>query len=252
MIVPVLGILLVLVAISTWSSWRARTQLLARLRAEWGHFLDRPRDMEAIADLFRSHDDARGFLDDRTWNDLLLDDVFRWLDRVQSSVGQQVLYRRLRSAPAPHSLDAFEALTRLGDDPRSREQAQTALARLRDPAAYYLHRLTLPDALTRRWWHIVFPIWSLAVMLTLSLAFIWPSLLLVVVFGLVANFVIRIATGRRVGGEIVWFRQLGPLLSTARELVPCCTDGTAAITGLLKVGPGRASSARGYCALGES
>ena len=71
-------------------------------------------------------------------------------------------------------------------------------------------------------------------MLTLSLAFIWPSLLLVVVFGLVANVVIRIATGRRVGGEIVWFRQLGPLLSTARELVPCCTDGTAAITGLLK------------------
>jgi hypothetical protein len=32
---------------------------------------------------------------------------------------------------------------------------------------------------------------------------------------------------------MVWFRQLGPLLSTAHALVPFCTDETAAITGLL-------------------
>ena len=53
-------------------------------------------------------DEAAPALDDRTWADLNMDDVFAVLDRTQSSIGQQALYRRLRAAPqAPH-LDAFE------------------------------------------------------------------------------------------------------------------------------------------------
>jgi hypothetical protein len=187
--------------------------------------------MGAVADFFRSHNTGAS-LDDRTWNDLMLDDVFTHLDRTESTVGQQMLYHRLRSAPRPRSLDAFEALiTRVADDPRRREQAQVALARLHDPSGYYVHQLARPDALERRWWHAVFPVWSAAVVLMLSLGFIWPKLLLVVVFGFVVNFGVRIATGRRVGGEIAWFRQVGPLLSAAHALQAVGPAEAAAITG---------------------
>src|SRR5713101_4706315 len=98
MIAPVLFVVLVLGALWAWSSWRARTRLLARLRAEWRNPRDRPRDMDAVADFFRSHPTAAS-LDDRTWNDLMLDDVFAHLDRTESTIGQQILYYRLRSAP---------------------------------------------------------------------------------------------------------------------------------------------------------
>jgi hypothetical protein len=190
--------------------------------------------MDAVADFFRSHTTAAS-LDDRTWNDLLLDDVFAHLDRTESGVGQQMLYCRLRSAPEPRSLDAFDALiARVADDAHGRERAQAALARLHHPSGYYLHQLTRPDALDRRWWQVVFPLWSAAVVLTLSLGFIWPKLLLVVVVGFVVNFGIRIATGRRVGGEIEWFRQVGPLLSAARTLEALGTDEALTITGSLK------------------
>jgi hypothetical protein len=187
--------------------------------------------MGAVADFFRSHGTAAS-LDDRTWNDLMLDDVFAHLDRTESTVGQQMLYHRLRSAPEPRSPVAFDALiARVADDPTRREQAQVALARLHDPSGYYVHQLARPDALDRRWWHAVFPLWSAAVVLMLSLGFIWPQLLLVVVFGFVVNFGVRIATGRRVGGEIAWFRQVGPLLSAARALEAVGRDDAAVITG---------------------
>ncbi len=229
------AVIAVLVIVSAWSSWRARATLLARLRAEWGQPKDRPRDMDAIATLFRSRHSSDQEVDDRTWNDLLLDDVYRHLDRVESSAGQQILYRRLRCASSQHVLDAFDILvTRFGNDPHNREQAQMALARLNDPAGYYLHYLADPGALNRQWGHILFPLWSATVVLSVSLAFLWPALLLVVLIALVANFAIRVVTGRRIGGEVVWFRHVGPLLSTAHALVRHCDDETAAITGCLK------------------
>ena len=237
MIAPVLfGLvaLSMLVVAPAWMSWRARTRLLVRIRAEWSHPRSRPRDMDAVADFFRSHDAAGASLDDRTWNDLLLDDVFAHLDRTESSVGQQMLYRRLRSAPAPPSLDAFDALVaRAADDAGRRERTQTVLARLGDSSAYFVHRLARPDALDPQPWYVIFPVWSAAVVLMLSLGIVWPPALFAGVFGFVVNKVILVVIGRRLAGEIVWFRQLGPLLSAARALTGFGTEETAAITGAL-------------------
>src|SRR4029077_10495245 len=153
---------------SAWSSWRGRARLLTRIRREWGHPRDRSRDMDGVADFFRSNARAGESLDDRTWDDLLMDDVFAHLDRTESSVGQQVLYRRLRQAGAPKTLHAFEALIALVSDAAAvRERAQAVLARLQSPTAYYVHRLAQPDALERQTWHVAFPLWSAAVVLTL-------------------------------------------------------------------------------------
>ncbi len=189
--------------------------------------------MDAIADFFRASDDA-ATLDDRTWNDLLLDDVFADLDRTQSSVGQQLLYHRLRRAPAPPTLEAFDALaTRFADDPSHRERAQVALAGLRNSAGYYLHRLTRDDAFFRPSWHIVFPIWTAAVVTTVLLGVIWHGFFLLTIAGLVINVIIRAVTARRVGAEAMSFRQMGPLIAAAQALVPCHTDATADMTGAM-------------------
>jgi hypothetical protein len=231
-VVPVL--LAAFAVLSAWSSWRGRRRLLARLRDGWGHARDRARDMDAVADFFRLNAAPGGSLDDRTWDDLLMDDVFAHLDRTESSVGQQVLYRRLRQAAAPRALAAFDALiARVSGDVDRRERAQVVLARLQSRSAYYVHRLAQPDALERRTWHVIMPLWSAVVVLTLSLAFFWPALVLAAVFGVVVNRAILIVIARRFGGEIVWFRQVGPLLSAARELAVLGTEETAAITGSL-------------------
>jgi MutS domain V len=233
MIQSVFLVLLIVVTVSAAASWRARGQLLLRIRNEWGRPRKRQRDMESIADYFRSHDQPDDVLDDRTWGDLLLDETFGYLDRTESTVGQQVLYKRLRS-PAGSLAEFEDMVTRMSTDTNRRERAQVALARLRDPAGYYLHRLTFPDTLKRQSWHIFFPIWTAAVLVTLSLSIFWPKLIFLAVLVFVVNFVIRTATARRVSGEITWFRQVGPLLSAARKLATIASNDSAPLIATLK------------------
>jgi hypothetical protein len=230
---PILLLLVLLSLFSAVAAWRTRVRERARLRTEWGGPCDRERDMEAIADFFRAQNAGGDALDDRTWHDLLLDEVFAWIDRGQSRLGQQLLYLRLRSSPAP-SLEAFDALVmRATDDEPRREEAQIALCRLGGASVCYMHRLARHQALQHSTWHVLFPIWSATIVLSLLLAFAWPMLLFSALIAFVVNLVIRGATGRRVSSEIVWFRHVGPLLSVGRALVPFGTPATAPITGRL-------------------
>jgi hypothetical protein len=204
------------------------------VREGWGSPRKERADFDGIADFFRSHDAGPDVLDDRTWNDLLLDDVFARLDRTQSAVGQQILYYRLRRAPATPNLTAFDALVeKFAADDALRERMQVALARLRHASGHYIHRLAR-GTIVRPAWYAVFPIWTAALVATLLMSVVWHGLLLVVLLGLSVNFVIRMATAQRVGSEAIWFRQVGPLISTAHALLACDDERTTPLTGSMR------------------
>ena len=211
-----------LVAASAILAWRDRRRLLAHIRTSWGKPRARDRNMQAIADYSRSRfADARPgeFLDDRTWEDLNLDAVFQTLDRTESTLGQQVLYYRLRSAPVATHLDAFEALiTRMGADVEARQRAQRALAFLQNPAGYDLWWISQPDSLERRPWHVIYPIVAAFMVSALIATSIWPGALLVLIAGSVVNLAIRFMTFGRVGWVIGPFRQISALIAVAENL----------------------------------
>lgn len=141
--------------------------------------------MRAIGDYYRSRLGAAGsreFLDERTWNDLNMDVVFEVLDRTESTLGQQVLYHRLRSAPVGAHLDAFERLvSRLSEDVDARQRAQRALAHLQNPAGYDLWWIAQPDSLERRPWHVIFPIIAAIMASALIAMYFWPGAFLILV-----------------------------------------------------------------------
>jgi hypothetical protein len=228
-------VVLIILLVPAWESWRAKRQLLLRLRVDWGRPRKDRRDMEAVADFFRSTKSRSNCVDDRTWNDLLMDDVFSHLDRTESSVGQQMLYYRLRSALTLTNLPAFEALVTVAErEPARRVRAQVALTRLRTTAAYYVHRLARRDSIELPRWHAVFPVWTGVAVFAMSLVLFFPKLFVVGLFCFITNFVIRHATARRAMGQIAWFRTLAPLFSVAAELVEFGSDEPTAITGSLK------------------
>ena len=229
---------LLLVAASAILAWRERRKRLARIRLVWGESRDRVHKMHAIADYYRSRiDPARtgDFLDDRTWDDLNLDAVFQRLDRTESTLGQQVLYHRLRSVPVAANLDAFEALvTRMGEDLEGRERAQMALARLQNPAGYDLWWLAQPEALESRRWHVIYPVVGAIMVAVLLAAFIWPGALLVLIVGSVVNLTIRAMTAPRVGSVIGPFRQISALIAVAETLSFLTGDDIDPIVGSLR------------------
>lgn len=148
------GLVLLLVGLGAGLRRRRRAATLARVRGGWGHPVDRARRMDAVAAAHRSRVSnlgSPGSLDDRTWQDLDLDDVFVALDRTGSTLGQHALYHRLRTAPVADSLEEFERLVcRLGGDAAVRERAQMALAPLQDSHGYDLWWLAGKDAVESR------------------------------------------------------------------------------------------------------
>ena len=151
---PLVALAVIIAALCAAALAAGRARTLARLRAEWGLPPSyREHRLDAIADSHRSRAAGEGgaALDDRTWTDLHLDDIFAALDRTMSTLGQHALYHRLRSVPSGRHLEAFEALvTRMSEDAPARERAQLALGRLTDPRGYDLWWLTQRDVLPRR------------------------------------------------------------------------------------------------------
>lgn len=128
-----------------------RRRAVEGIRAEWGRPRFRKHKMDVIAGAHLSRVamlPTAASLDNRTWNDLHMDDVFEAVDRTTSTLGQQALYHRLRTTPVADALDSFEALvTRMSEDAPARERAQLALTRLKDPYGYNLWWLSQREAI---------------------------------------------------------------------------------------------------------
>lgn len=67
---------------------------------EWGKDVDRKRDFKSIRNIFdylRYENDNKFYLDDQTWSDLTMDQVYKSIDRTLTSPGEELLYKILRT-----------------------------------------------------------------------------------------------------------------------------------------------------------
>jgi hypothetical protein len=102
----------------------------AASRPAWGQMRERERDLKSLAADHPAHGDA-GALDQRTWDDLDMDDVFAVVDRTETAIGRKALYARLRRPSAENYLAAFETLVRaLSEDAALRERVEDVLVPL--------------------------------------------------------------------------------------------------------------------------
>jgi hypothetical protein len=102
-IILLVGATLVFIAASSIiSTHKAKRKLRERLGRSWGKLPEgkyRPGDLESIASYFmnsRKNNPNQFFIDDITWHDLDMDDLFIRLNETETSAGEEVLYRLLR------------------------------------------------------------------------------------------------------------------------------------------------------------
>src|SRR5262245_47506316 len=217
----VVALLTVAVGARAFSLSRRR-RLMAAIRAKWGNPTNRLHKFDAIAAACRSRLELfhqAPAVDDRTWADLDLDDVFAAIDRTESTLGQQALYHRLHTAPAPHDLSAFESLiTRLDSDVEARERAQAALTRLQDGDTYNIWWLARPNAIEGRRWYVVFPILTVLTVATVAMTLFWHALVPALVVLLALDLGVRVYAAGRVSELSAVLRQIAPIVATAQAL----------------------------------
>ena len=134
------GIAIILAVLQFYRPQR-RNAVLADLKARWGKEDDRERDYEALDDQYQNffiNEDTADSLDNASWIDLNMDEIFTKLDRTHTNPGELMLYGMLRDiVKTPDLLEARQrAIRRIETNPKLQETMLLSLHRLgRDSAA---------------------------------------------------------------------------------------------------------------------
>lgn len=100
MILAITAAIVVLAGLLIWrDKRRQRKWFLAKVHRLWGSVADREytwEELESISHYAKHHEGERFMVDDITWNDLGMDQIFMLLNTTVSSCGEDVLYRMLR------------------------------------------------------------------------------------------------------------------------------------------------------------
>ncbi len=131
-------------------------------------------------------------INDHTWADLDMEEVFMLLDRTHSSPGQQYLYYLVRSISKSDRASKIErTITQLNEEENHTVGLIKALKKINTRGSYFLHRLFSKENLKkpRRFW-VVHLLFFLTVGSTLIVYF-FPPLILLLVCLLTVNFIIH-------------------------------------------------------------
>lgn len=96
----IVGLIIIVIYVAIDSKRKNEQKLVKRLKDEWGRPGNRDfsqENYENISHYFIDTSDNEKDVDDITWNDLNMDDVFKTINTTNSSIGQEYLYKMLRT-----------------------------------------------------------------------------------------------------------------------------------------------------------
>lgn len=169
-----------------------RKKLMAQLKVNAGKIKSGNFDFGKIERFFLLSDkkDFYQIIPDRTFQDLDLDEVFMFLDRTVSKVGQQFLYHVLRTIPGTtERVEKFEKIIQiLKQNPEVRDQLMVEIASLNKKDAYYISSLFLEKHIQKPGWFWIIPILSFVSLSLVLVSFVFPKALIFLVLLLAVNF----------------------------------------------------------------
>lgn len=192
------------------------------LHKSFGELKDTTFDFDSIEKYFRKkqHSDAFQIISDKTCNDLDFEELFMFLDRTQSKVGQQYLYNKLRVIPENHpEVELHETLiTRFTSETAHRIAIQKQLKKLDKRESYYIPALFQDEHLQPPKWFFLIRILSLSSLLSLLLIPFLPQILFFWSFIILINFALHYRNKRNLYAYLASIPQLLIMNSVAREL----------------------------------
>ncbi len=190
------------------------------LRQAWGRDVARERDMATIA-LYEEFVAGRSqSVDEQTWQDLGMDQVFAAIDRTTSMPGRQMLYARMRREEVdPVTLsERARQYAAFRQDAKSREEIQLQLSRLDQPGAQFLGPFLVgrsPVVPPLSW---IFYILG-AIPLACLIGMLWiKALFLAVILAVLVNTVVYLTYGQKIARYFAGFAQIDVMLGVAAAL----------------------------------
>lgn len=223
----ILGIIVGLLVISVFMELSNRRKIKTRVKKQWGSW-PRQRRIDSEKSLKKAYEQLKpslkkeSYIDDITWNDLDMFEIFKLINHTYSSIGSEALYRRLRS----FNLDdkdqvKTEALVDYYDkNPAQREKIQYLFAQLgKHDNNYVVKHLT--DHTKKQFFHFgvylilgSFPIIGITLLFT-PLA---QYGLMLTVGSLIFNLLYSQMNKMSIGSELTSMSYLVQTISTAKQI----------------------------------
>lgn len=144
-----------------------------KLKTSFGQIKEGSFDFEMIEKYFENKDNSEVFqiLSDKTCDDLDFEELFCFLDRTNSRIGQQFLYNKLRtiSSNTKNSKRNEEIILRFTKDAVFRVKIQRELKQLNDFKTYYVSSLFQEEHIHPPKYFLIFKLLSFASILLLAL-----------------------------------------------------------------------------------
>lgn len=195
---------------------------LNKLTQSFGQLKEDDFDFEKIERYFRNKKDEGSFqvLSDKTCEDIDLENLFTFLDRTTSPVGQQFLYNRLRNLPkdSNHLKQQEKLVDLMMKDVDFRSFVLSHLHKLKGKDSYYIRSLFQDEPLEPPKWYPIVPFLTFATVLSIIGIFINPAFIFPYLLLLITNFVLHYYNKRNVSIYLSLLPELVKLNRSARGL----------------------------------
>lgn len=199
---------------------RVRYKNLINIKENWGQRINRKRKFQDLKDAFEKH--REGFyIDDQTWEDLNLEDIFSMIDRTYSTPGEQVLYDLIRRPSFDKEVlnQRKTAIEYFQNNAEIREKIQMELLKLDRSDIAGLNSLLYEGIEVNKLLGIAVLILSLLPILVLcSIPFAGMGSLKYIIGLFIINMIIHYKLKNITGGVAKSSRYLGNLVKTAQNL----------------------------------
>ncbi|WP_324026481.1 DNA mismatch repair protein MutS [Maribacter sp. BPC-D8] len=176
--------------------FRKKRKQTKRLTESFGKLKNESFDFQSIRKYFENKDNSKAFqvLSDKTCLDLDFEELFMFLDRTTSKIGQQYLYNNLRTIeidPQKTSVNE-EIIQLLSEDAAFRIKIQSQLERLSKYDVYRISELFQKEHPQPPKWFFVVKLLSFTSLLSFILMFFSPNFLFLFLGVFATNFIIHI------------------------------------------------------------
>jgi hypothetical protein len=178
---------------------------------------------ESIEKYFRNKNHNRDFqvLSDKTCKDLDFNELFMFVDRTTSNVGQQFLYDKLRAIPPDGDkfVEQERLIEQITKDSMLRLQIQIHLDKLTRESTYFITTLFQDEHIKKPKWFFIIPVFSFTGLLSLLFLLFIPQFFFVLLGVMIINMGIHYWNKQNLHEYIGTIPQLLTLNVVAEELL---------------------------------
>jgi hypothetical protein len=201
----------------------SKKKIRERLAESYGKIKNESFNFESIEKYFRNKDHTNAFqiLSDKTCNDLYFNELFIFIDRTTSRVGQQFLYNTLRTIPTDYNQFVKQELLieKIKSDPGLRLKFQIILDQLSRENVYFITSLFQDEHLKKPEWFFILPLLSFTIVLSLVMLPFIPQSFFVLLGVIIINTVIHYWNKKNLYEYLGSIPQLLKLNVAAKELL---------------------------------